>query len=100
MTPVRIRGLGGASLSSFCIGASCGGIAQRFDDMVSQPILDFSMPRHRLAHPSDRIAVPVVLAAMSQQDTADRGFRFYGIFEQKTSSGRKEAGAIDEQAYQ
>src|SRR5205823_13671807 len=63
--------LGWAFPRGFRIGTPFGGIAQRLDDMAGQPFLDVSMPRHGLGHPSDRIAVPVVLAAMAHQDTPE-----------------------------
>ena len=55
----------------FRIGTPCGRIAQRLDDMAGQSFLDVSMPRHGLGHPSDGIAVPVVLTAMAHQDTIE-----------------------------
>ena len=55
----------------FRIGTPCGGIAQRLDDMADQSFPDVSMPRHGLGHPSDRIAVPVMLTAMAHQDTTE-----------------------------
>jgi len=57
--------LGWAFSRGFRIGTSFGGIAQRLDDMGGQPFLNISMPRYGLGHSCDRIAVPVVLAAMS-----------------------------------
>jgi len=46
------------------------------DDMTCEVFLDFPVSWHRLRHFCDRIMIPVVLSAVTNQNTAD-AFQFF-----------------------
>ncbi len=50
---------------------SLGVTAEHFEDVLGETFLDFSMPRDGLRSPGLRIAVPIVLRAVANQDTAE-----------------------------